>query len=55
MEDPKKAYVNQDTMTGYEMNNNIFAGNSFYSYTYISDVTPAMYGVIKCAVVLKTN
>ena len=42
MEDPKEAYVNQNRMTGYEMNNNILAGDSFHSYTYKSDVTPAM-------------
>ena len=41
-------------MTGYEMNN-IFAGNSFYSCTYRSDVIPAMHGVIKFVVVLRTN
>ena len=55
MEDLRKACVNQNTMTGYEMNNNIFAGDSPYSYTYRSDVTPAMHGVIKFVVVLKTN
>ena len=55
MEDLRKMCVNQNTTTGYEMNNNTFASDSFYSYTYRSDVTSAMHGVIKFVVVLKTN